>query len=176
MFVTSRRRGPHSIKMPAPLFYYHLQLDIAATCLSVIRPVVSLWGKPSSERCQWFNTVPCSFRRWSIMWASLCFNSKRLMFALLWCDKYLNTVPVCQLWFSVFLQMFWMRKKKYLIPFICVVFSTVVHSWKNALALPVESSQSERFLPCPLGLCKICATENTHFLQLWVHFCLCLFL
>lgn len=38
-----------------------------------------------------------------------------------------------------------MQSQKDLIPFICVVFSNVVLSWKNALALPVQNSGSKGF-------------------------------
>lgn len=38
------------------------------------------------------------------------------------------------------------KSQKDLIPFICVVFLNVVLSWKNALALPAQSSGVKRFL------------------------------
>lgn len=159
--------GPHSIKMPAPLFYYHLRLDIAATCISVIRPVVRLWCKPSSAHCQWFNTVPGSFRSGRPS-GQLCGPVLALFLKdCLLCFDVVNIsilFPFANRVFQCFYRCFeWETpSQKNLIPFICVVFESVVRSWKNALALPVESSQSERFLPCQLEQCKICATENAH--------------
>lgn len=54
---------------------------------------------------------------------------------------------------------------KELIPFICVVFSNVVLSWKNASVLPVQSSGSKGVF-CQVEVCEIHVTKNTHFLQL----------
>lgn len=147
MFVTSHHTVPHSIKMPAPLgcVIYHLQLAISATCMSVIRPVVSLWGEPSSTH--WFNAMRTHIAHigdrsvlqltqnghCGVFRPKACFNSKswRLCFCVI---IILTRLPFASFVFRCFCRCFeWESPVQMdLILFICVVFSNVVSSWKNA--------------------------------------------
>lgn len=149
-------------------FICHLQVATAATCISVIRPVVSLRGKLSSVCCQWFNTVRTHIAhardrsvlqpqncatKWLPQWTRLCVF-KQVLILKTWCLLccYVINILILLLLASCLFQNFhrcfeWETpSQKDLIPFICVVFSNAVPSWKNALALPVQNSGSKGFL------------------------------
>lgn len=85
-------------------------LSFAATCTSVIRPVVHLRGKPSSVHCGWFNTVRIHINVWdrpvqqsgphhvADVIFSFSFISQSLMFSFSFC---VGNIFKCNSCFSV---------------------------------------------------------------------------
>lgn len=74
-----------------------------------------------------------------------------------------------------------MQSQKGLIPFICVVFSNVVLSWKNAVALPVQSFGSKGFFSVKLNCVKsvrlktltFCSCKSTFVFVSFSRCCVC---
>lgn len=92
-------------------------------------------------------------------------------------DNCCKATSSCQLCFTVSADV--LNEERYanriLILFICVVFSNAVLRWKNASALPGQSSGSKGFFSVKWNSVKICVTEIIHLSQLQVYSCFCLF-